>query len=81
MKVMEKEDFWEDDFLRELIRTSPLENPSADFIEKVMAKVRVAPGIEAEPKTMYYYLKSALPYIGLAAMILLFIFSSDMPFG
>jgi hypothetical protein len=77
---MEKDDFIDDTFLRELIHTSPLESPSENFVDNVMALVEPVPVDESTSKPLVSSLKAALPYIGLAAMVILFIFSSDLPF-
>lgn len=78
---MEKDETTEDRFLRELIQTSPLECPSDDFVEKVMAGVIAAAPVESSQRSFYHYLRSALPYIGLTAMVLMFVYSSDLPFS
>jgi hypothetical protein len=78
---MEKDDLIEDGFLRDLIGSSPLEGPPEGFVEKVMAGIQDVPVVETTGKSFYLYLKSAMPYIGLAAMVFLFVFSSDMHFG
>ena len=78
---MEKDELLDDRFIRELIRNSPLESPSEDFIGRVMAGIPAQPAAEPVSKPFFLHLKSALPYIGLAAMVLVFVFSSDIPFG
>jgi hypothetical protein len=75
---MEKDDFLEDDFLRELIQKSPLESPSDDFLSKVMEKVN--PEVVPVKKPFYLYLMPLLGYAALAAFLLLFILSSDFYF-
>lgn len=78
---MEKDDYIEDDALRKLIRLSPLESPSEKFIERVMNEVQVIPVVDKSKNRLFFYIKSILPYFGVAALVLLFVFSSDLPFG
>ncbi len=77
---MEKDDYMEDEALRKLIRLSPLESPSEKFIERVMSNLQDVAVVEKSKISLYLYFKSILPYIGVGALVLLFIFSSDLPF-
>lgn len=72
---MEKDDFIEDDFLRELIHKTPLESPSDAFVDRVMEQIAVQKEVEKKP--FYLYLKSLSGYAALAAFVLIFLFTSD----
>lgn len=77
---MEMEEFSDDPMLRKLLNTIPLESPSDGFTSRVMAAVEahaVTPS-EATP-SLLQRLRSALPWVGLAAMIIVFICTSDLP--
>ena len=77
---METDDFYKDDFLRGLISQSPLESPSDDFVERVMANIEVVPEISPVRKPFFHYLKSVGPYF-MVLLIVIFVFStSDIPF-
>ncbi|MEI7662420.1 MAG: hypothetical protein WCK34_09490 [Bacteroidota bacterium] len=77
---MEKENLSNDDFLRGLIQQSPLESPSDDFVDRVMAGILVAPETAPVRKPFYLYLKTIVPYALLALLVLLVFFTSDIPF-
>jgi hypothetical protein len=77
--MMEKDDFLNDDFLRELIRRSPLDSPSDDFVDRVMSQIQVTPEVSVVKKPMYFYLRTAIPY-ALVTLIFFFVIStSDLP--
>jgi hypothetical protein len=78
--AMEKDELLKDDILSRLLKNTVTESPSDEFIEKVMTGVRSVPAIETTPRFFSMYLKTALPYIGLVAAVLFFVFTSDMPF-
>ena len=76
---MEKDDFLNDDFLRELIQRSPLDRPSDDFVDRVMATIQISPEIAVEKRPFYFYLKAIVPY-AIIALTLFFVFAtSDLP--
>ncbi len=75
---MEKDEYLKDDFLRELIRRSPLDAPSDDFVDRVMAGIRPAPEISVVKKPFYLYLKAATPYVIVALVIFLIVATSDL---
>ena len=77
--MMEKDDFLKDDFLRELIRRVPLDSPSDDFVDRVMANIQASPEVSVVKKPFYHFLKSAVPY-AIVTLVLFFIIStSDLP--
>lgn len=76
---MEKDDLIKDDFLRELIRSSPLDSPSDDFVDRVMANIQASPEASVAAKPFYLYLKSALPYALITLFVLVVIATSDLP--
>ncbi len=76
---MEKDDFLKDDLLRELIRRSPLESPSDDFVDRVMANIQVTQEIAVAKKPYYQFLKAATPYAVIAIILFFVIATSDMP--
>ncbi len=77
---MENDDILNDDFLRKLIQQTPPDEPSGDFVKDVMAKIQ--PGVEFAPakKPFYLFLKSSWLYFVLAAAIIIFFLSSDLPY-
>jgi hypothetical protein len=79
MHVMEKNEFLEDDFIKELIKKSPLESPSDDFVDRVMAQIQAAPEVVVSEKPFYLYLKSAMPYALTAVLLTVVIATSDLP--
>jgi hypothetical protein len=76
---MENDDLLNDDFLRNLVRNTKLEEPSGDFVGNVMT--RIQPGVEMAPakKPFYLFLKSAWLYVALAAALVVFLLTSDIP--
>lgn len=78
---MEEDKLVKDDFLKELIQKSSSDNPSDDFVGKVMDKVRQMPEFSDARKPVYLYLRSLLPFILLALTVFLFLCTSDLPFG
>jgi hypothetical protein len=77
--MMEKDDLLKDDFLRELIQRSPLESPSDDFVDRVMANIQVSPEISAVKKPFYLYLKAAVPYMTITLVLFFVLATSDLP--
>jgi len=78
---MEEDKLVKDDFLRELIQKSSSDNPSDDFVGKVMDKVRQMPEFSDARKPVYLYLRSLFPFILLVFTVFLFLCTSDLPFG
>jgi hypothetical protein len=76
---MENDDFLKDDFLRELIRQTPDDEPGADFTDRVMAAVGQAPEPVAETKPYYTIIKGWFPFLLLTFVICLALFTSDLP--
>ncbi len=77
---METDDLVNDDFLADLLRKMPLETPSDEFINKVMAGIEPLPVLVNEKKPYFLWVKSSIPFIGLGMFVLLIIFSSDIPY-
>jgi hypothetical protein len=77
--MMEKDEFLNDDFLRELINRSPLDSPSEDFVKRVMAGIQTSAEVEVVKKPFYHYLKVSAPYFILVFFIFLVIATSDLP--
>ena len=78
--MMEKDDFLkDDDFLRDLIRRSPLDHPSDDFVDRVMANIQISPETETVNKPFYLQAKSIAPYAILAVLVFVVISTSDLP--
>ena len=69
-----------DDFLADLIRKSPLESPSDDFINKVMRGIELQPEAVAAKQPYFLWLKSSVPYVFLGLIILFILYSSDIPY-
>ncbi|MCX6304258.1 MAG: hypothetical protein NT040_04775 [Bacteroidetes bacterium] len=76
---MENDEYLKDDFLRELIQRSPLDSPSDDFVERVMANINLSPEVVAVRKPLYLHLKSAVPYAVLALVVFIVLATSDLP--
>ena len=76
---MEKNDLLNDPFLRDLVGKSTLESPSEDFVDKVMAKIQVQPLILPENKSLLPFLKSFFGFLLLAAVLIGFFWTSDIP--
>ena len=68
-----------DDFLRDLIRRSPLDSPSDDFVDRVMATLQPSPEVSAVKKPFMLILKAAVPYVIIALILLVIIATSDLP--
>jgi len=77
---MEKNDLLNDDFLRNFVQKGSLESPSDDFVEKIMVEIKQQPEPVYAKTPYYYYLKSVLGYIALAAFVIFFVLSSDIFF-
>ncbi len=77
--MMEKDKLLTDDFIGNLIKNSPLEQPSDEFVAGVMEKIRVTPENATERKPYFFRFRPLIPYL-FAAIILVFIFlTSDLP--
>lgn len=78
---MESDDFIKKDFLRNLIQKSSPDNPSDAFVERIMGKVQQAPEFSVSRRPFYLYLWSVIPMFLLFVIVLLFLFTSDLPLG
>jgi hypothetical protein len=76
---MEKDDFLKDDFLHEMIRRSPLDCPSDDFVDRVMANIQLSPEVVVVKKPFYRYLKAIVPYAVITLIAFFVIATSDLP--
>ncbi|MEI6885359.1 MAG: hypothetical protein WCO02_12780 [Bacteroidota bacterium] len=77
---MEKDEMLNDDFLAGLIRKTPLESPSDDFINNVMRGIELQPDAAVEKRPYFQWLNSAVPYVLLGVIILFILYSSDIPY-
>lgn len=77
---MEKDSIHRDDFLGRLISEIPLESPSDNFTSNVMERIALEPLHVTEKKPFYLYLKSWLPWVLLSVAMIIFLFTSDIPF-
>jgi len=77
--MTDQDEFLKDDFLRDLIRQSPLDSPSDDFVDRVMANIQVAPEISEVNRPFYLYLKAAIPYAAIAFVLIFVLATSDLP--
>jgi hypothetical protein len=77
--MMEKDEFLKDDFLRELIQRSPLDSPSDDFVDRVMANIQLSPEVVVVKTPFYQHLKAAVPYAIITLFVFLVIATSDLP--
>lgn len=77
---MERDEMINDDFLKRLVGSVPLDHPSDGFTSKVMAGILVHPELVKANKPFYLYLKSILPWVLLGLFLIVFLFSSDIPY-
>ena len=77
---MENDNFLNDDFLRNLIGKSSLENPSDGFVEKVMDRIQTQPEVFPVKRSFFFFLKSSFGYFVLAVIVIGFFLTSDIPF-
>ena len=76
---MEKDDFLKDDFLHNLIKNSPLDRPSDDFVDRVMANLELIPEVSEVKRPFYLSLKSAVPYAIISFILVVVFATSDLP--
>jgi hypothetical protein len=77
--MTEKDDFLEDDFLRDLIRRSPLDSPTDGFVDRVMENLSTVPEVVAVKTPFYHYIRSAAPYAIVTLVLMCVIATSDLP--
>ena len=77
---MNNEDFLTDDFFRELIRKSPLDSPSDDFVANVMGRVHPAPEFVPAERPFFLIIRSSWPYVLCSLAVIVFLLTSDLPF-
>jgi hypothetical protein len=77
---MNNDEFLTDDFLRDLIRKTPLDSPSDDFLEKVMGNIQLEPRVAPVKQPFFLWVKSAWPYALAGFILIVFLFTSDLPF-
>jgi hypothetical protein len=77
---MDTDDMLKDDYLADLIRRVPLESPSEDFIKKVMAGIEPLPAPVTEKRPSLIWLKWGLSYVALGAVIVIILYTSDIPY-
>ena len=77
---MENDNSLNDDFLRSLIGKSTLESPPGDFVEKVMGRIQQQPDVAPVKKSFFFFLKSSIGYLLLAAFLVGFFLTSDISF-
>jgi len=77
--MIEKDEYLNDEVLRELIRHSPLDSPSDDFVDRVMVNIQISPGEAIVKKPYYFYLKAAIPYVLIFLVLIVVIATSDLP--
>ena len=76
---MEQDEIMNDDILRELIQRIPLDSPSENFVDRVMAGVQTSPAVVVARKPFFLYLKTAVPYTAAALILFFVIATSDLP--
>ena len=74
------DDVIKDVFLAELINNVPLESPSDEFVNNVMAGIETIPVPVVEQRPSFYWLRSSLPYLGIGIFLALILVSSDIPY-
>ncbi|MDD4602384.1 MAG: hypothetical protein PHF97_01080 [Bacteroidales bacterium] len=78
--MMEKDDLFNRDWVANMIKNRPMEQPSEDFIDRVMEKVRLSPEPVPASKPYYHYIKSMVVYFIIAALVVFVFITSDFPF-
>lgn len=69
-----------DDFLNKMMMHVELESPSEGFVERVMAGLEVGPEAEPAKKPFFAMLNSVWPFFILLLVVLMVLFTSDLPF-
>lgn len=69
-----------DEFLAKLAGRVPLEEPSADFTVHVMKSITVQPETVKGKRPFFLIAKSVYPWVLLGVFIIIFLFSSDIPY-
>jgi hypothetical protein len=77
---MDKDDFLKDDFLRDLMRKTPLDSPSDGFLESVMGNIQMKPELAPAKLPFFLWVKSAWPYALAGFILIVFLLTSDLPF-
>lgn len=77
---IEKDDILKDDFLRDFMQSLPEDVPSENFVSNVMSGLVPIKEEVTANRTVIYFLKTVLPYAAVVLAILLFVFTSDLPF-
>ena len=77
---MENDNLLNDDFLREMVGKSTLESPSDGFVERVMGQIQPQPEVAPVTRSFFFYMKSSVGYFLLAAILVGFFITSDIPF-
>jgi len=77
---MDTDDMLKNDYLADLISQVPLESPSEDFLARVMAGIEPLPAHVPEKRHYLVWLKWGLSYISLATVIILILYTSDIPY-
>ncbi len=77
---MKEDDILRDDFLKELVQKSPLDSPSDDFVSRVMGNIQLGPEPVRVRQPFFLMVRSAWPYVLGSVILLIFLFTSDLPF-
>jgi len=77
--MTKEDDFLDDDFLRDLIRHTPLDSPSDGFTDGIMEKIQLSPGTTVARKPFFVFLKASVPFVILALVLLFVTATSDLP--
>jgi hypothetical protein len=77
---MDTDDMLKDDYLADLLRRVPFESPSGDFLKKVMASIEPLQAPATEKRPYLIWLKWGLSYVSLGAVIVLILYTSDIPY-
>ena len=77
---MENDNFLNDTFLRNLIGKGSPESPTDGFVEKVMSRIQPQQEFAPVKRSVFLFLKSSFGYFLLAAIVIGFFLTSDVPF-
>lgn len=73
-------DLPEEDYLKKLMQHVPLENPSDDFVDRVMHAIQSVPQRQKAGNPVFVFLRSYVPYAALIFILLVVVGTSDLPF-
>jgi hypothetical protein len=77
---MEKDKIIKDDYLGRLLQDLPMESLPDSFVDNVMEKIRKAPEVVPVRTRIFLFLRSSWSFALLSLVVIVFLFTSDLPF-